>query len=89
MKTISPLKTPRWLAISLHRLVRALAVRFAAGQALSGMMANPAWHKWAEESVINGGAGGNGDMGDQYARIAALYAEKTISEIERKECSNI
>lgn len=66
----------------LKRIIRILSLRWLAGHALGGMMANPEWMKFAKARA---GEGGNGDVPHQFAHIAAKYAERTLDLIEEAE----
>jgi len=53
-----------------------------AGAALGGMMANDTWMTFAKEQAREPG---NGDVPDTFARIAALYAERTLAALEERD----
>lgn len=65
-----------------ERLINAIGLRWAAAQALGGMLANPEWMKLAKKEACEPG---NGDVPHQFARIAALYAERTMVMVEERE----
>jgi hypothetical protein len=55
-----------------------------AGQALGGMLANPYWMNYAKK---NASEPSNGDVPDHFARIAAIYAQRTLDELIKQDFS--
>lgn len=64
------------------RLVRLLTLRYLAGQALNGMLANPDWMAVAKKETDGPG---RGDIPEFFGRVAARYARDTLNAIEADE----
>ena len=64
----------------LKRFIRYLTVRYLAGQALNGMLANPEWMKCAKDHIDTPGSG---DIPHYFATVATRYAHDCLDQIEQ------
>lgn len=55
---------------------------YLAGCALTGMLSNPQWTETAQKEAS---VPGSGDVPEQFAKLAARYAQRTLKEINRIE----
>jgi len=68
------------LGVPLQRLVRAYWLRIYTAHALQGVVSNPELLAWAKEQATQHS---NGDVPDNLAKLAVIYAKETLSRTEK------